>query len=111
MRGVGRAKRKIEIEGPLGHERYLISDHCNRLINQILREVIAVLRTRRLRNHMVVSIELGVKLIRFALHKAVEAIESSLERPVGKGPSGRRLTHRCEMPLAHTIGSPAVMLQ
>ncbi len=111
MRGVGRAKRKIEIEGPLGHERYLISDHCNRLIHQILREVIAVLRTRRLGDHMVVSIKLGVELIRFALHKAVEAIKSPLERPVGKGPCGRRFAHGCEMPLAHTIGSPAAVLK
>ena len=109
--GVHRAERQVEEEGPVGAHRPEIADPADRLIDEVLAQVVPVLRTAGRLDMVVVSRELRVKLVRLALKEAVEAVEALLQRPVRVRTSGRALVHRREVPLAGAIGGVAVFAQ
>ena len=86
----------------------LVADHRDRLIDQILTQVIAVLGAGRLLDRVVIGTEIGMEVIGLSLHKAVKPIEALLQRPVVERAGGGGLHDRGEMPLADTKRRPAL---
>ena len=72
----------------------LVAEHLDRLIGQILREVIALLRAVGLLDEPVVLDEVGVPLVGLAAEESVEAVEALLERPLPCGWRPRRCPAR-----------------
>ena len=107
---VGRVRgteRHVQEEGALRSERYLIAQHGDGTIDHILRDVVAGFGQRRCLDVVVVAREFGIELVCLALHEAVEAVESPLQRPVVEWPGGGALGHRRQVPFAGGVRSIA----
>ena len=63
----------------------MVADHLERLVGQVLGEVIALLGAVRLVDELVVVDEVGIPLVGLAAEEAVEAIEALLQRPLLAG--------------------------
>ncbi len=100
MRRMGSAERQIQEERTLGDQRGRVADIANRTIDDVLGDVVAVRRTARRIDKVIVAGELGGELIGLALQEPVVSIEASLERPVLIRSGGGAFRHRREMPLA-----------
>ena len=107
MRRVRGAEGEIEEERAFGHQRNLVAQHGDGFVHHIFGDVVAVFRQRRRLNVVIVGGEFRVELVRLALHEAVEAIESPLQRPVVERPRRRALRHRRQVPLAGGVGAVA----
>src|SRR5690606_16435100 len=88
-----------------------VSDELNGVVDQVLGDVIPLVRGSRRFDPMIVVDELGIVLVGFSSEKAVVAVESAAERPTIVGPSGADLVVRGEMPFANGVGAIAVALQ
>ena len=89
MRRVRRARREVHEERLVGHQGLLLTDPGDRLVGQVLGEVVALLRRlRRLdRRHAVV--ERRVVLVRLGADEAVEVLEAAARAATGgTGPPG-----------------------
>ena len=101
VRRVRRARREIQEERLPRIDRLLVPQKAHRPVRQILRQVISLLRPPG-RIHMVIVVDqLRVELIRLAAHKAVEAIEAPLQRPILERTRLRCRLQRRQVPLAH----------
>ncbi len=107
-----RSRREVGEERTIRHERLLLAHPRDRLVGDVLGEVIPLLRgLRRLDRHGAV-VERGVVLVRLAADEAVEVLEPAARmRPVVERPHRARLPHRHLMALAELRGRVAVQPQ
>ena len=97
----------VEEERLLGHDRLGVLDELDRLVRDVLGEVVALLGRARLIDHVVVVDEIRIPLIGLRAEEPVPPFEPSAARPV---PPRRRQVHLIggtQMPLAHHVRVPA----
>ena len=95
----------------VGPRRDVLGDEADRLIDQILGEVIAALIRARQRDARIVAHQLGRILIRLGIHEAVVAIEAAPERPAVEWSGRPRLGQRRDVPFAEHVVAIAVRPQ
>ena len=100
MRGVGRAEGQVEEHRSIGADADRVGVHRQRSIDQVLREVVAVLGCRWGSDHVVVGDQVGMELVGLAVEESVEAVEAATEGPLVEGPGRRALFDRSQMPFA-----------
>ncbi len=108
VRRVARARCEPEEERLVRRGGTEILEEQDRLVGEILREVVAVLRCARRRDVMVVVDEVGMELIGLAAHEAVVPLEPAPERPAIAWAAHRHLRAGREVPLPHRVGGVAV---
>jgi hypothetical protein len=90
---------------------FLVANHLDGLVGQVLGEVIALLRTIRLLNEAVVFDEVGIPIVGLTAEETVEAIEALLQRPLlATGPRGNVLLGNVVI-LPQPEGAEAVVLE
>ncbi|CAB4835019.1 unannotated protein [freshwater metagenome] len=89
----------------------MIAQVADRVVDEVLGQVVAVCDRSRRVDVFVAAHELGMELVGLAAQEAVEAVEPSGQRPVVERPGGGALVARREMPLAHHEGREAVRTQ
>src|SRR5207244_11895852 len=82
MGGVHGAERQVKKEGPVGAHGPEVPNPADRLIDEVLAQVVPVLRPAGRFDVVVVGGQLGVELVSLSLQEAVEAVEALLQRPV-----------------------------
>ena len=100
MRRVCRAEAEVQVEGLIGVDLLRVGDERDRLVDQVLAQVVALLGCARRLDLVVVVDEVGIPLARVAAEEAVEALEAAAERPARVRPRRRLLVGRGEVPLA-----------
>ena len=88
-----------------------VGDELDRPVDQILGEVVSLLRRARRLDLVVVVHEVGIPLTRVAPEEAVEALEPATERPAGVGPRRCLLIARGQVPLADHERAVALLHQ
>ena len=73
--------------------RLLIAQHPERLVGEILREVIPLFRRRRLIDELVVLHQIGIPVVGLAAEEPIEPIEPLLERPLRPTGAARDVFH------------------
>ena len=111
MRRMGRARREVEEKRLPGINRLVIAQEANRVVGQVLGQVIAILRRLGRRDEMIVVGQLGVELIGLAAEEAVVAVEAALQRPLVERTGLRGFLHWREMPLAQREGRVVLVAQ
>ena len=81
------------------------------LVGHIGCEVIALVRSFRLRHPSGVSVDRGVVLVRLALIEAVKIVETQTGGPTIEWPGGADVRFRCVMPFTEHAGGIAVVPQ
>ena len=100
MRRVHRAGREPGEERLAGRRLLLVLHQPDRLVGEVLGEVVAVPGPRGGSIDVVVGLELGRPLVRVAAEEAVEALEAEAERPAVERTRRAPLPARREVPLA-----------
>ena len=101
VRSVGRSQGEVGEERPIGSDRHRVVDELEGPVDQVLGEVVALLRRARRVDPVVVVGEVGGELVGLAVEEAVEAVEAPLERPaVDTGPAAEAssIGQRCHLP-------------
>ena len=83
MRRVLGAQAQVQEKGLVRRDRLLLADHADRLVDDVLGQVIA-LAVRRL-DVVVVQHQFRMPLVGFAFQETVEAVEAALQRPLVVG--------------------------
>ena len=102
VRRVSGAEGEVEVEGLVGVDLLGVRDELDRLVDEVLGEVITLFRASRRLDLVVVVDQVGVPLARVAAEEAVEALEAAAERPAVYGPAAvsSLLGVRCHLPTA-----------
>ncbi len=93
--------------GPRRSRNLDVADHLDRVVRQILGEVVALLRLVRLVDQAVVLDQRRIPVVRLAPEEAVEAIPALVERPVRLRRAGVGLLDRHVVVLADPERAPA----
>ena len=94
VRRVTGTGREPQEERLLGCGRAQILQEQDRLVGEVLGEVVPLLRRARRLDGMVVVDEVGVELVGLAAHEAVVALEAATERPAIARAAHRHLARR-----------------
>ncbi len=105
VRRMGRTEAQVQVEGLVGIDLAQVRDELDRLVDQVLREVIALLGRPRRLDRMVVVDQLGIPLAGVATQEAVVALEAPAQGPAVVRTGGRLLAARRQVPLAHHEGA------
>ncbi len=89
----------------------LIANHRDRLVGEVLGEVVALLRAVRLVDEPVVLDEVRIPVVGLAAEEAVEAIETFLERPLLAAGAGGNVLLGDVVVLAQPERAEAVLLE
>ena len=113
---VGGTEGQVGEEGPVGPDALAVGDHAQRLVDQVLGQVVPVAgtvpsRVARRVDRVVVGHQLGVELVGLALEEPVEAVEAPGQWPLVERAGGRALLHRREVPLADAEGGVAGVVE
>ena len=100
VRRVHGAQREVQEEGLARGTLLLVLHHADRLIGQVLAEVVALFGPARSLDVVVVADEIGGPVVGVTLQEPVVALEAEPERPGGEGSGGRALPAGGEVPLA-----------
>ena len=93
VRRVGRARREVHEERLVRHQRLLLADPADRLVGEILRQVVALLGGQVGLDGRRAVIQRGRVLVRLAADEPVEVLEAAADaRPCGER------THRAGLP-------------
>ena len=111
MRRVSGARRVVEEERLVRGDGLRVHDELDGLVGDVLTEVVALLRARRLVHRVVVVGELGVPLARLGPEEAVPPLEAAARRPVAARRREVHLDGRAQVPLADHVGVPAPLAQ
>ena len=109
MRGVAGPGSEVQEPRLVGIRRLAVTDVLERLVGDVLREVIAVLRQVRLIDGLVVLDEQRVPLVGLTAEEAVEALEATAEWPLGPRTGGVVVEVRRQVPLAEGVRAVAVV--
>ena len=112
VRRVGGAGGEVDEERLVGHERLLLPNPADRVVGEVLRQVVPLLGRRRRLDRGGSLVKRRVPLVVLAADEPVERLETS----TGGGPGverthGRALPHRHLVTLAELCGGVAVELQ
>ena len=88
-----------------------VADHLQRLVGEVLGQVVALVGRVRLVDRVVVLDQRRIPLVGLAADEAVEAIEALLQRPVELGTARVGLLLGHAVVLADPVGVPAVVAQ
>ena len=110
VRRVRRARREVDEEGLVRHQRLLLLDPVDRLVGHVLGEVVALLGRLRLLDRNRVAVDRGRVLVRLAADEAVEVLEARARRPGVERPQRARLPDRHLVALAELGRRVAVQL-
>src|SRR5262245_26718421 len=91
MGGVGGARREIDEERFVWHQRFLLSYPGDRPVGQILCQRVTLLRCLWRFDGRGAFVEAGIVLIRFAADEPIEMFEARTRRPLMEGTDGRYL--------------------
>ena len=108
---VRRAGREVHEERLLGGIHVRVEDLLDRVVGQVLAEVVALLRRPRLRDRRVVLGQVGIPLVGLAAEEAVEALEPAAERPAVERARRGVVLRRRQVPLAEAERVVAVLEQ
>ena len=111
VRRVGRPEAEVQVERLVGVDLAEVGDELDRLVDEVLGEVVALLGRPGRLDRVVVVDEVGVPLARVAAEEAVEALEAASQRPAVVRPGRRLLVARREVPLADHVRAVAVLEQ
>src|SRR5947207_13073811 len=111
MRGMMSAGREIQEEWFIRCHLLAICDELDRLVGQILSEVITLFRSFRRIDLVVVVYEVGIVLLGVAAEKSVLSFEATAERPAIIWTGGACLIGWRQMPLAKAERGIAVVQQ
>ena len=111
VRRVVGAGAEPEVPGLLRRGRLAVGDERDRLVGQVLREVVAVLGHGGLVDVVVVLDERRIPVVGLAADEAVEAVEPAGQRPVALAGAHRPLVERHVVVLADPEGVVAVLAQ
>ncbi len=111
MRGVRGAEAEVEVERLVRIGLLAVGDERDRLVDQVLAQVVALLGLLRRLDRVVVVDEIRIPLARVATEEAVEALEAPAERPAVVRPGGGLLVARRQMPLPDHERAVAVVEQ
>ena len=111
VRGVRRAEAEVQVERLVGVDLAEVGDELDRLVDEVLGQVVALLGRPRRLDRVVVVDELGVPLARVAAQEAVEALEAAPQRPAVVRAGRRLVDARREVPLADHVRAVAVLEQ
>ena len=105
---VRRTEREVAEERLVRRQLVLRGDPVDRVVHEVLGEVVAVLgQSVRLDGRGAV-VELGVPVVHLGTHEAVEPVEALPGRPTCERPGGVHLHRRGLVPLAERRCAPAV---
>ncbi len=108
MRRMLGAGREVDEERLVWRELLAVADEADRLVHQVGREVIALLRRLRRFDLAVVVDEIGVVLAGVAAEEAIVALEAAPQRPAVVGPGGTDLLGGRQMPFPERVGVVAL---
>ena len=108
MGGVAGAGGQVAEEGLVVGVGPQVADPADGVVDQILGEVVALLRGAGRRHLVVVGDEVGVVLVGLAGQEPVEPLEPFRQGPAVAGPAQRHLRGRGQVPLAEGEGGVAV---
>ena len=111
MGRVAGARRVVEEERLLRSDRFRVPDELQRLVRDVLGQVVTLLGRPRLVDQVVVVDQIGIPLIRLGAEEAVPALESTAGRPVAPGSGQVHLVGRTEVPLPDHVGVPAALAE
>ena len=111
VRGVGGPGREVHEERLVGHQRLLLVDPGDRLVGQVLGEVVALLRRLRRLDRGDPVVEGRVPLVGLGADEAVEVLEAAAGRPLVERAHRARLPDRHLVALPELGGAVAVQLQ
>src|SRR5262245_7950575 len=111
VRRVARAGAEVHEERLVGRDHLGVLDELDRLVGEVGRQVVAVLRHRRLLDGVVVVDEVRIPLVRLAAEEPVEPLEAAADRPVALRRGHVHLVGRAQMPLAEHVGVPAALAE
>ena len=111
VRRVVGTRAEPQVPGLLRRRGLAVRDVGDRLVGQVLREVVALLREVRLVDVVVVLGERRVPVVGLAADEAVVAVEPAGERPVAAGGAHRPLVERHVVVLADPVGVVAVLAE
>ena len=107
-RRVRGAEREVGEERPVGGDRLLVLDPGDRVVDQVLGEVVAVLREPVGLDGVAALVELRVPVVHLGAHEAVEEVEALTHRPPRERARGAHLHRRGLVPLADRRRAVAV---
>ena len=112
VRRVGRARREVDEERLVRHQRLLLADPADRPVGQVLGEVVALLGRRRRLDRRRAVVQRRIPLVVLAADEPVERLEpAAARRPRVERAHRRRLPHRHLVALAELRRRVAVQLQ
>ena len=111
MRRVVGAGAEPHVPGPRRVGGVMVTEHAERLIGEILGEVIPLFRAVRLVDELVVVDQVRIPLVGLAAEEAVEAIEALLQRPLLARRARGDVLLRHVVILAEPERAPAVVLE
>ena len=103
VRGVPAPGREVHEERLVGVDDLGRLDHADRLVGEVLREVVALLGRAGRVDLAVVLHQVGVPLVRLAAEEPVEALEPAPERPAALVRGEVALLTRREVPLPDAV--------
>jgi hypothetical protein len=106
-----RARAEIHEEGLVGRDLLGIGDEGDRLICNVLGQMIALLGSLLRLDRMIVVDKLRIVLMRIAAEEAIIALEAAAQRPAFIGTGRRDLVRRGQMPFAERVGVVAMLQQ
>ena len=95
---------EVEEEWLVGSDLLGVGDKRDRLVSEVLGEVVALLGGVLRLHSVVVGGQLGVVLVGIATHEPEVAVEAAAQRPAIIRARCRDLVGGCEMPLADGVG-------
>jgi hypothetical protein len=111
-----RVVRRVRAPGAEVHEERLVGrdhlrvlDELDRLVGQVGREVVAVLRAAPAARPGGCRRQVGIPLVRLAAEEAVEALEAAADRPVALRRGHVHLVGRAQVPLAEHVRVPSAL--
>ncbi len=108
VRGMLRPGREVQEERLVRRHLLAVGDERDRLVDQILGQVVALLGRLLRLDPMVVVRQFRVVLVRVAAEEAVIALEAPAERPPRVRAGGGDLVCRGQVPLADSVGVVAL---
>jgi hypothetical protein len=111
VRRVRGAGREVDEERLLGRDRLLLADVADRLVGQVLHQVVALLGGAVRLDRRRAVVQLGIELVVLAADEAEEVLEARARGPVVERSDRGRLEDGHLMTLAELRGRVAVELQ